>query len=112
MRKVLRGSTGRVFVNIFFSIQFMLWDVVLCADSEYHMHFALKLIFVDHSLRIPAYFVTFSPRIPVFPQFEHVLHFFSYFASYIRIEHEKLHRSIYITHWIKNSLGKKLAYTL
>ena len=85
----------------------MLCDVVLCADSEYHMHFALKLIFVGHSLGIPAYFVTFSPRIPVFPQFEHVLHFFSYFSSYIRIEHEKLHRYMYITHWTKKFVGKK-----
>ena len=90
----------------------MLCDVILCADSEYHMHFALKLTFVSHSLEIPVYFVTFSARILVFPQFEHVLRFFAYFSSYIRIEHEKLHRSIYITHWIKNSLGKKLAYTL
>ena len=89
----------------------MLWYVVLCADSEYHMHFALKSIFVGHSLEIPAYFVTFSARILVFPQFEHVLHFFPYFSSYIRIEHEKLHRSIYITHWIKNLLEKNLAYS-
>ena len=74
----------------------MLWDVVLCADSEYHMHFPLKLIFVSHSLEIPAYFVTFSARILVFPQFEHVLHFFRYFSSYIRIEHEKLHRMVYM----------------
>ena len=89
----------------------MLCDVVLCADSEYHMHFAVKLIFVGHSLEIPAHFVPFSLRILVFPQFEHIPHFFPYFSSYIRIEHEKLHRSIYITHCLKNSLEKKLAYT-
>ena len=90
----------------------MLQDVVLHSDSEYHIHFVSKLFFVGHSLEIPAYFVTFSARILVFPQFDHVLHCFPYFSTYIRIEHEKLHRSIYITHCLKNSLGKKLAYTL
>jgi len=40
----------------------------------------------------------------VFGVFDHFLHFFSYFWDHIMKEHEKLHRSIYITFWFKISL--------
>jgi len=89
----------------------MLRDVVLDPDSEYHIGFVLKLFFVGHNLEIPGHFYDFSALFLVFSLFEYFLHFFSSFRSHIRIEHEKLHRSTYITHCLKNSLGKNLAYT-
>jgi hypothetical protein len=46
----------------------------------------------------------------VFSNSHHFLQFFLKFQGHIRIEHERLYRSIYITHWIKKSLEKKLAY--
>ena len=45
--------------------------------------------------------MVFSTLIPVFPLFDHVLHFLSYFWDHILTEYEKLHRSIYPTLWFK-----------
>jgi len=105
------GTPGNKEKKFFFLTKLILFDVVYRADFEYQIHFARKSTFTSHNLEIPTHFPSFLRVIPVFPRFYHVLHFFSNIWSHIRIEHEKLHRSEYISHWIKNLLGKKLAYT-
>jgi hypothetical protein len=57
----------------------MLLDVVFDTDSEYHMYFCQKPIFVDSRQETSAHFWTFAALIDAFPLFDHVLHFFSDF---------------------------------
>jgi hypothetical protein len=53
------GSTGRVSEKKDFLIKPTLFNTVLCADSEYHTYFALRLCFSSRSPKIPAHFLTF-----------------------------------------------------
>ena len=103
---------SHVFAKSFFSTKFTLLDAVLCADSKYHMHFTQNSIFLGHNEEILAHFVGFSAMIRVFLLFEYVVHLFSYFRSHIRKEHEKLHRTIYVTRWIKISFAYHMELTL
>jgi hypothetical protein len=57
----------------------MLLYVVFDTDSEYHMYFCQKPIFVDSRQETSAHFWTFAALIDAFPLFDHVLHFFSDF---------------------------------
>jgi hypothetical protein len=57
----------------------MLLDAVFYADSEYHMHFTLKLIFIDHSMEIPAHFLTF---LLWFEYFHYLTMFFIFFLIF------------------------------
>ncbi len=91
----------------FFFLKAMLFNAVLSADYKYVIYLIQKPTFIGHSLKIWAHFMDFSALYPVFPRFEHFLHFFSYCWICILKEHGKLHRSLYITRWIKVSL---LAY--
>ncbi len=52
------GTKDRILIKKIF-IEIVLWDVVLHPDSEYHIRFVSKLIFVGHSLEIPGHFMTF-----------------------------------------------------